>query len=97
MPKTLIKLKIFYFSKVLYDEAYEKQLLKRFQMALKKLKEIKNLFEANYTINQIYDDNDYIFNKIKEMLSNNESKVDIFIRQMIIYFDIVEKKELIMI
>ena len=82
------KVKDFIFFKVLYDESLGNDQEKRFNEALKKLDDIKNLFDKNASINEIYKINKEIFNKIKEKLRNNESRADIFIRQMINYFNI---------
>ena len=88
-------LKDFLFFKVLYNEAYGYDEEKRFNSALQKLYEIKELFERNASAEEIYQKNKYIFNKIKDILSISESKAEIFIEQMINYFKISEKRELI--
>ena len=90
------KVKDFKLFKILYDEAYGNDQEKRFKVATKKLDDIKALFGKNSTAEEIYQENKEIFNKIKEILcNNNESKSEIFIKQMIDYFKINEKKELI--
>ena len=93
--KEIIKVKDFLLFKVLYDEALGNNQEKRFDEATKKLKEIEALFEKNATSNEIYQKNKDIFNKIKDMLSNNESKANNFIDQMIKHFKIKDKKDLI--
>ena len=80
--------------KILYDEEYGNDQEKRFNQAFKKLEDIKVLFNKKANIQEIYQKNKDIFNKIKEMISDNKSKEEI-IKQMTDYFEISEKKELI--
>ena len=89
------KVKDFILFKVLYDETNVKDDGRRFDCAFNKLYEINDSFHKNISASQIYKENKEIFNKIKEMLSNNESKTDVFIKQMIDYFKIEKKLELI--
>jgi hypothetical protein len=84
--------KDFLLFKVLYDEENENDEGKCFNNALQKLNDIKTLFDSKTEISQIYEKNKNIFNKIKEMISNNESKAEKFIKQMIDYFKITDKK-----
>ena len=83
--------------KVLYDEAYGNDQEKRFEDASEKLKNMKKIFGESDAANKIYQDqeNKPIFNKIKEMLSKNEAKAEIFIEQMKTYFNLKGKDELI--
>jgi hypothetical protein len=70
-----------------------------FEVALKKLKDLKSSFENNSSnIETIFNDTNFvnIFKTIKEELGKkDESKSDLFIKQMIDYFDIKDdtKKE----
>ena len=89
------KYKDFLFFKVLYDGAYDNDQEKRFNEALNNIDKIKCLIDQNATANQIYQNNKEAFNKIKEMLSHNESKAEEFMKQMIQYFEIKDKIELI--
>ena len=66
------KYKDFLFFKILYELVYDNDQEKRFNEALNKLDEIKGLIEQNATAGQIYQKNKEAFNRIKEMLSNNE-------------------------
>ena len=88
------KVKDFMLFKILYDEEYGNDQEKRFNQAFKKLEDIKVLFNKKANIQEIYQKNKDIFNKIKEMISDNKSKEEI-IKQMTDYFEISEKKELI--
>ena len=86
--------KDFILFKVLFDEAYGNDQEKRFKEAIKKLDDIKDLFEKNASAEEIYKENKDVFDKIKEMISNNESKANIFFEQMTKYFKLEEKKQL---
>ena len=87
--------KDFLFFKVLYDEAYGNDQEKRFNEALKNLEIIKSEFDSNPSSNEIYKNTKDIINKIKEIISNDESKANEFIKKMIDYFEIKDKNELI--
>ena len=89
------KYKDFLFFKVLYSEALGIDQEKRFNEAINKLDKFKDLLDQNSTVNQIYQKFGEVINKIKDMLSHNESKTDEFINQMIDYFELKDKKELI--
>jgi len=89
------KVKDFLLFKVLYNEAFGIDQEKRFNEATKKLDEIQKSFNENIAVKDIYENNKGIFNKIKEMLSNNESKADGFIGQIKKYFNIGENKDLV--
>ena len=80
--------------KIIYDEEFENDQNKHFCKGIEKLKKIINtLFDKdNCNIQEIYENNKKIFDKIKDIVSNNESKADLFIDQMIDYY-IKEKKE----
>ena len=94
--KDVEKVKKLLLFRVLYDEALGSDQENRFKEASNKLEVIKKLFKKeDVSASEIYKENKDIFNKIKEMLSVNESKADIFIKQMVDYFEIKEKKELI--
>ena len=88
------KVKDFLLFEVLYDETFGSDQEKRFNNAMKSLNEIKDLFWDGGDAGEIYEKNKKIFNKIKEILSKNESKVAPFIQRMIDYFKI-KRKELI--
>ena len=89
------KVKDFLLFKVLYDEVNGNDQEKRFNIALNNLNELTVLFNSNNNASLIYEKNKAIFDKVKEKLNNDESKVDSFIKQMTDYFAISEKKELI--
>ena len=94
------KYKDFLFFKVLYDNEHGNDQDKIFQQAKKKLNQIQDLFKTKASANEIYQNNKDIFNKIKEILSNDESKTNKFINQIIDYFKIENKiliKDLIII
>ena len=93
--KYIEKVKDFILFEVLYDAEYGINQERRFNMALKKLDVIKDLFNSNATAQDIYQKNKEIFSKIKEIISDNEYKALEFINQMIDYFEIRDKKELI--
>jgi len=80
--------------KVIYDVASGSDQTKRFNKGIKELKEIiQSLFgKNNCNIKEIYEKNKKIFDKIKDIVSNNESKADLLIEQMINYY-IKENKE----
>ena len=80
--------------KVIYDEASGSDQTKRFNKGIKELKEIiKSLFDINEcNIKEIYEKNKKIFDKIKDIVSNNESKADLLIDQMINYYIKENKK-----
>ena len=90
------KVKDFLLFKVLYDEAHGSDEGKRFKEALDQLDDIKSLLFSDYfSASEIYNKKREIFNKIREILGKNESIADKFITQMIDYFKIKDKKELI--
>ena len=89
------KFKDFLFFKVLYDEDYSNDQEKRFNQAIKKLENIKSEFNYNQSANEIYQCNKDIFNKIKEIISNDEFKSNEFIERMIDYFEIKDKNGMI--
>ena len=86
--KDVEKLKDFMFFKVLYSKEYERNqdIEESFEKAKKKL----DVFEASFleedSAEEVYENNKDIFNKIKEILSNDESKAEQFLNQMIEYF-----------
>ena len=84
------KVKDFILFKVIYDRTFGKDEEYRFNKGVNKLKEIKILFDERYTVEEIYERNKEIFDKIKILLNTNELKVELFIRQMIDYFNIRE-------
>jgi len=83
--------------KVIYDEALGIDQEKRFTDAMSKLEEIKRSFDENEKIDTIYEKNKRVFDKIKDILSNNEKKADKFIDQIKIYYkdSLKDKGELI--
>ena len=87
--------KDFLLFKALYNDSYENNQEMRFNKALNQLKNIKELIDENANASKIYERYKEIFNKVKEMISNDESEADAFIKKMIDYFEIEEKKELI--
>ena len=86
--------KDFLLFKVIYETSHGNDQEKRFQEAVTNLERIKELFDKNTKANKIYEQNKKIFEKIKELLSYNESKAEKFIEQMKEYFNIKENKEL---
>ena len=80
------------FFKVLYDAEKENDQGKCFNNAFQRLNNIKTSFENNTIISEIYENNKYIFNKIKDFISNDESKAEIFIKEMVKYFKITDEK-----
>ena len=86
--------------KVIYDEAYGRDQNKRFNEGINKLDKIQSLLDKdNYNIKEIYKDNQKIFDKIKNIVSKNESNADLIIYQMIDYYldkmeGITEAKEI---
>ena len=82
--------------KVIYEEAFGNDQRERFQKAYSKINNIKKLLEETNKIEDIYEENKKVFDKIKDIISNNnESKEDIIINQIIDYFKIQEKSDLI--
>ena len=88
-------LKDFILFKVIYEETLESCQEKRFNEAMNKLNEIKSLIENGCNAKEIYEKNNKIFCKIKNILSDNESMIDLFINKMIEYYKIKEQKDLI--
>ena len=79
--------------KVIYDEALGIDQGKRFSDAIVKLNEIRALLDENAKIEDIYKKNKKIFDKIKDILSNNEKKADEFINQIKKYYiDAIKNK-----
>ena len=91
------EVKDFMLFKVIYDEALGINQEKRFNDAMTKLEEIKRSFDENEKIDTIYEKNKRVFDKIKDILSNNEKKADKFIDQIKIYYkdSLKDKGELI--
>ena len=78
--------------KIIFDNILGSDQEKRFYKAQKKLNEINQLFKDGTNIEEIYKQNEKIFNKIKDELSKKEeSKSKEFIEQMIKYFNIEKK------
>ena len=80
---------------VIYDETTRNDQHERFKEALSKLDEIKNSILDNTPANKIYAKNRSTFDKIKEILSNNEIKENKLINQIKNYCDIKKNTELI--
>ena len=59
---------------------------------MERLYEIKNIFKKTRDPREIYEKNKIIFDKIKENLREDQSKADEFIHQMIVYFELSDKK-----
>ena len=89
--------KDFMLFKVIYDETLGIDQEKRFNDAVSKLGEIKDLFDKNEKIDAIYEKNRPIFDKIKNLLSNDEKKIEEFIEQIKNYYhdSLKDKQELI--
>ena len=93
---TINKVKDFLLFKVIYENANGNDEEKRFDEALKYLAQIKLSFKRNVSENEIYTNNQEIFEKIKILLNYNENKIDVFIEEMINYFEIsISNRELI--
>ena len=85
------QVKDFLLFKKIFENAQGKDQLERFEYANRKLISLKASFEKNKSdIETIFTDKDYknIFNDIKEELSKKEFKSELFISQMIDYFEI---------
>ena len=80
--KKVNQVKDFILFKVIYDEAYGANQEKLFDEAFFKLTEIYSDLDANVEIDKIYKKNKKIFDKIKDILSNNETKADSLIEQI---------------
>ena len=80
---------------VLYDEISGNDQQERFKKALFKLDNIKNSIKDKTPIKTIYEQNKSTFDKIKEILSNNEAKANQLINQIKRYCEINEDTELI--
>ncbi len=76
------QVKDFILFKVIYDESYRSDQQKLFAEAFAKLSEIYSDLDSNENIDKIYEKNKKIFDKIKDILSNNESKADQLIDQI---------------
>ena len=89
--------KDFMLFKFIYDEALGINQEKRFNDAISKLTEIKALFDENAKIDIIYEKNKKVFDKIKDILSNNDQKAEEFIEQINNYYKdtLKDKQELI--
>ena len=87
--------KDFLFFNILYDNEGGNNQDKIFRQAKNKLDQIQALFEKKASAKEIYQENKVIFDKIKEMLTNNESKTNTFIEQIKNYFKIKENSLLI--
>jgi len=75
--------------KIIYDEAYGNDQNKRFNEGINKLNKIQSLLDKdNFNIKEMYEDKDNqkIFDKIKNIVSKNESNADLLIDQMIDYY-----------
>jgi len=85
-------IKDFLLFKVIYNDSLEKNEEIQFNKGINKLKEIKNFFERNSSAKEIYGTYKEIFNKLKILLCNDESKIDLCINQIILYFNIKNEK-----
>ena len=89
------RVKDFLLFKKIYENAQGKDKLERFENAYKILKELKLKFkENNPNIEMIFEDKNfnYIFKNIKEELGKKDkSEIELFINQMIEYFNIKDK------
>ena len=79
------QVKDFILFKVIYDEAYGANQEKLFEEAFTKLTDIYADLDGNVEIDKIYRKNKKIFDKIKDILSNNEQKADQLIEQIKLY------------
>lgn len=80
---------------VIYDETSGQDQQERFKEALSKLDKIKNSIKGNTPAKIIYEQNRSIIDKIKEILSNNETNANKLINQIKTYCEIKEDTELI--
>ena len=80
---------------VIYDETSGNNQQERFIEALSKVDEIKKSIKGETPAKIIYEQNKSIFDKIKEILSNNETKANQLINQIKNYCGIKEETELI--
>ena len=76
------QVKDFILFKVIYDEAYGSDQKILFAQAYANLNQIYSDLDGNEGIDIIYKKNKKIFDKIKDILSNNESKADQLIEQI---------------
>ena len=83
--------KDFLFFRILYDNEHGNDQDKIFHQAKFKIEQIQILFDKKASANEIYQNNKVIFDKIKDMLCNDESKAKKFIEQMVNFFKIKEK------
>ena len=86
--------KDFLFFKVIYDEVYGNDEI-RFNKAINYLKICKGFLAKNATASQMYQNFKEFIDILKEKLSHDESKADKFINQMVEYFNVKDKKEMI--
>ena len=80
---------------IIYDETSGNDQKERFKNALSKLDEIKDSILDNISAKLIYEKNKTTFNKIKDILKNNDSKANQLINQIKKYCNINKNTELI--
>ena len=95
--KKVESVKDFLLFRIIYDDAYGENQKNRFDEAYNSYDKIKTLFKTEddknpIDPNEIYRKEKSIFNKIREILSVNESKTDDFIQQMIKHFELKDKQ-----
>ena len=92
--------KDFLFFKIIYDNTKGREEESHFKNALNKLQEIKKSFINSNDIEDIYRENEYILNKVKDILCNKEQfQSNKIIEQMVQYFELKDqcKEDLIII
>jgi len=87
----LINFGITFIFRIIFDNTPDQGKERRFYNARERLNKIRQLFQENIKIEDIYKQNEKIFNKIKDELSKKEeSKSKEFIDQMIKSLEIPE-------
>ena len=88
------KVKDFLLFKLIFDNSYERNEKNPFDSSINKLNILKELFNNNTSVNDIYLQNKNIFDKIKIILINNEEEAKNLMNKIKDYFKI-NKEELI--
>ena len=81
------EVKDFILFKIIYDDIFSPSEEEHFDKAMQKLTEIKELFDSNENIEEIYKKNKKIFDKIKD-LCKFTSKAELYIDQIKNYFNL---------
>ena len=93
---TIDSVKDFIIFKVIYDDSLGINQSERFDKAMSKLNDIKqDLACKNPNLDKIYQKYQKIFDKVKDILKDNEQKANQFIHQFLDYFNIKGNYELV--